>query len=155
MRIIYHDGRLFAIAAFIFCITTTLAILLGDVLSGATAFALKHWMAITVLMCAVLFGHIAKKVSWWDLKKYGFWLLFWASTALVAYSSIGRQSETMTISVTQAEQDMEKRNAAKAEIKSNGAMLTEANAKLAKECASGAGKRCAGIFGCPIPCSAG
>lgn len=145
MRTIYHDGRLFAIAAFVFCITTTLAILLGDVLNGTTAFALKHWMAITVLMCAVLFGHIAKKVSFWDLKKYGFWLLFWASTALVAYSSIGRQSETMTISATQAEQDMELRRAAKAEIASNKAMLSDAGAKLGKECASGAGKRCAGI----------
>jgi hypothetical protein len=114
-------------------------------LSNPVPFAVKHWLTLVVLFGTILFGHIAKKAGWLNLKKYGFWILFWLGTVLIAYSSIGRQSETMTISAAQAEQDMKQRERANAEIASNGDMLAAAKTKLDKECASGAGKRCAGI----------
>ena len=118
----------------------------GDVIKGAPVNE-KHLLSAVIIIGAILVGHIA--VEAWRIGRYGsmfgFGLIFAACTALVVMMSVGRQGENMAWTQAQADTNEDSRRTAQDGLKKANAMLAEAQDKLAKECASGKGKRCDGI----------
>lgn len=118
----------------------------GDVIKGA-AITEKHLLSAVIIAGAILVGHLA--IEGWRAGRYsaacGFAGIFLACTALVVLMSVGRQGETMAWTQAQADASEDHRRIAREGLKEANGMLAEAQRKLAKECASGKGKRCDGI----------
>lgn len=118
----------------------------GDVIKGA-AITEKHLLSAVIIAGAILVGHLA--TEGWRAGRYvasfGFAGIFLACTALVVLMSVGRQGETMAWSEAQEIAASDSRRIARDGLKEATGMLAKAQQALAKECASGKGKRCDGI----------
>jgi hypothetical protein len=141
------NGRLLAIAAGAAFVYGELRIILGDHLTDPTQW--NTYVQLTVLMVfgTICAGHLvgtALKAKHWAAA-VGFTVLFLAGTGLVVFNSVGRQAEATMLTVSQADDAAERRVAVKASLARAEAMLTEAQASLARECKTGKGKRCEGI----------
>jgi len=140
-------GRALAIAAGLIFTAGALAILLGDVVFQGAEITLKHGLTIITILGTMMVGHLASD-AWrsrhW-LSAIGFGLLFMAGTALTVYTSVGRQSETSTLSAAQAEATNEARALAKRGLSEAETQLRDSQRDLARECKTGRGKRCDGI----------
>lgn len=144
---IHTKGRALAIIAGCVFLAGTLAILFEDVLNGAPL-ALKHLITLVILSGTILAGHLASQArrDWrtW-IAAFGFFLVFLSGTALVVYSSVGRQA-SMTTQVNASAEEINDRRAQiqKDRAKAQG-MLDSALASFGKQCATGKGVRCDGI----------
>ncbi|PPD05849.1 MAG: hypothetical protein CTY28_16000 [Hyphomicrobium sp.] len=140
-------GRALAIAAGAIFTAGTCAILFEDVLLKGAAFQLKHGLASAVLAGTILAGHLANDASrarhW--LASAGFALVFVVGTALVVYSSVGRQAADTMQTTAQIEADAGRRVEISRARTRSADMLEAAQRELAAECKSGQGKRCGGI----------
>lgn len=118
----------------------------SDVIKGA-AITEKHLLSAVIIGGAILVGHLA--TEGWRAGRYlaavGFGGIFLACTALVVLMSVGRQGETIAWTQAQADASEDTRRIARYGLKEANGMLAEAQRRLAKECASGKGKRCDGI----------
>jgi hypothetical protein len=147
MSTITQNGRLLAIAAGAAFVYGELRIILGDHLTDPGQW--NTYVQLTVLMVfgVIAAGHLmgdALKAKHWAAA-LGFLVLFLSGTGLVVLNSVGRQAETSMLTVSQADDAAERRVAVKASLARAEAMLTEAQADLARECKTGRGKRCDGI----------
>lgn len=140
------EGRLLAIAAgMVFC-AGTLGILFEDVIHGAPL-ALKHGLTLVTLAGTIMTGHLANgaRASRHWFSAVGFALVFVCGTALVVYSSVGRQAASSIQTTGQIEEANERRaDIKRARVKAQG-MLETAQGDFARECKSGKGSRCDGI----------
>lgn len=139
-------GRGLATIAFVVFTGAAGAILLNDVLGGAP-FTLKHIITCAVFAGTLMVGHLASEARRGRryLAMIGFSFLFLVGTALIVFSSVGRQGETLALSSAQAAAAEEARTDAKTGLKRAQGMLAQAQAELGRECKSGRGKRCDGI----------
>lgn len=102
-----------------------LCILLGDAIATPSAWTIYHALTILTVFGTIAAGHLmtqARRANHW-FAAAGFALLFLAGTALVVYSSVGRQAEvsdTKTLAV----------EAANAEIAAKQAELAKARQRL-------------------------
>jgi len=122
------------------------AVLFSDVLSGAPITTV-HLMALAALVAAIAAGHMAAPAIRSGAIVPGAMLvvLFLGSTGYVVVSSGARNAEqagnkSAAIEAANGIRERELTQLARAE-----AMLTEAQGRLARECASGNGKRCGGV----------
>lgn len=118
----------------------------SDVLSGAPITTV-HLMALAALVAAIAAGHMAAPAIRSGAIVPGAMLavLFLGSTGYVVVSSGARNAEqagnkSAAIEAANGIRERELTQLARAE-----AMLTEAQGRLARECASGNGKRCGGV----------
>ena len=141
------EGRALAIVAGALFALGTLGILLEDVILHDAPMTLKHWITVVVIAGTIMVGHQVHK-AWHSgvrLSAAGFAGLFLVGTMLTGYSSVGRQAEHTMIASAQVEADAAARTRATKGLSEAEAMLAERQRKLAKECATGKGKRCDGI----------
>ena len=140
-------GRAVALVLGIVSAACGLGILLEDVATGVTPFALKHALTIGIVALAILAGH-AVHAAFRARSAFGvvgFTIVFLAATALVVFKSTGRQAQETFQSQAEADLAAERRTAVKAALARSEAMLADAQRDLARECKSGRGKRCQGI----------
>jgi len=122
------------------------------VILGADLFDLGKWDTTVQVTVLTVFGVIgaghlfenARKASRW-VAAAGFAVVFLGGTWLVVENSVGKQAETSLLTASQADAAAERRVAIKGALVRAEAMLTEAQADLARECKTGKGKRCEGI----------
>lgn len=142
------NGRLLAIAAGAAFVYGGLRIILGDELvTNPLTWSTPVQLTVLMVFGTIASGHLmrdAKRSKQWGAAA-GFLVLFLAGTGLVVFNSVGRQAETSMLTVAQAEDAAERRIAVKAALARAEAMLTAAQADLARECKTGRGKRCEGI----------
>lgn len=147
MTTITPKGRALAIAAGAAFTYGGLRIILGDRLTD-----LSQWdtsVQLTVLMVGgtIAAGHLMRDA--WRGKQLsaaaGFFVLLFAGTGLVVFNSVGRQAEAHMLTASQADDAAERRISVKAQLARAEAMLSGAQADLARECKTGKGKRCDGI----------
>jgi hypothetical protein len=69
----------------------TIAILTGDALTTGR-WSQDQWLSLVILFVTIAFGHLARDARW--VSALLFWALFAAGTALVVYTSVGRQHGT-------------------------------------------------------------
>lgn len=136
-------GRVLAICAGLVFTAGAAGILFEDVLLKGAPLALKHGITLVTIAGTLMVGHLAHTAKGWA--KMGFALLFVVGTALVVFSSVGRQGENLALTAAAAEAQEDARRDAKAGLKRAQAMLAEAQTALGRECKSGRGKRCDGI----------
>jgi hypothetical protein len=141
------NGRLLAIAAGAAFVYGGLRIILGDQLTDPAQWTTGVQLTVLMVGGTIAAGHLMRDAG--AAKRYGaafgFLVLFLAGTGLVVLNSVGRQAENSMLTVSQADDAAERRIAIKAALARSEAMLTEAQANLARECKTGRGKRCEGI----------
>lgn len=137
------SGRILAIAAGLVFTAGAAGILFEDVILKGAPLALKHGITLVTIAGTLMVGHLAHQTRGWS--RAGFSLLFLVGTALVVFSSVGRQGEALAVTQAQADASEDARARAKDGIKRSLSMLNEAQASLARECRTGKGKRCDGI----------
>lgn len=141
------NGRLLAIVAGAAFTYGGLRIILGDQLTDPAQWTTSVQLTVLMVFGTIAAGHLmrdaaaAKRIA----ATVGFLVLFLAGTGLVVFNSIGRQAESSMLTESQADSAAERRVAVKASLARAEAMLTEAQANLARECKTGKGKRCEGI----------
>jgi hypothetical protein len=147
MTTITPKGRALAILAGVAFTYGGLRIILGDRLTD-----LSQWdtsVQLTVLMVGgtIAAGHLMRD-AWRGKQRSaaaGFLVLLLAGTGLVVFNSVGRQAEASMLTASQADNAAERRISVKAQLARAEAMLSGAQADLARECKTGKGKRCEGI----------
>lgn len=141
------EVRALAIIAGLVFLSGTLAILFEDVIHGAP-FALKHLLTLTILAGTIMAGHLmAEAMRQWRtwFAAVGFLLVFLSGTALVVYSSVGRQAAATTqVTATAEELNDRRTQISQSRVKAQG-MLDQALVNYGKQCATGKGERCDGI----------
>ncbi|MDZ4843867.1 MAG: hypothetical protein SH859_17225 [Hyphomicrobium aestuarii] len=132
-------ARALAIAAGVILLGGTLAILFEDVVTKSTPFGLKHWLTLVVLFGTLLTGHLVASAwsRWHWLSAIGFTLVFLVGTALVVYSSVGRQAETTIQTTAQIEEAAGRRVGMHKARNASIAMLAEAQQQLQSKCVMG------------------
>lgn len=147
MTTITPNGRALAIVAGTAFTYGGLRIILGDELTNPSLWTTSVQLTVLMVFGTIAAGHLMRDA--WKAKQHGaaagFLVLFLAGTGLVVFNSVGRQAETSMMSTSQADDAAERRVALKASLARAEAMLTEAQASLARECKTGRGKRCEGI----------
>jgi hypothetical protein len=147
MTTITTNGRLLAIAAGTAFTYGGLRIILGDQLTDPAQWTTGVQLTVLMVGGTIAAGHLMRDAG--AAKRYGaafgFLVLFLAGTGLVVLNSVGRQAENSMLTVSQADDAAERRIAIKAALARSEAMLSEAQAGLARECKTGKGKRCEGI----------
>jgi hypothetical protein len=142
------EGRFLAISAGIVFVLGTLGILFEDVLTKGAPVALKHGLTIVILAGTIMTGHLANR-AWRRVRTWpsaiGFTMVFICGTALVVYSSVGRQVDASVQTSGQIEATNEHRSDIKRLRVKAQAMLDESLNNYYKECRSGDGKQCKGI----------
>ena len=140
-------GRALAIAAGAVFLIGTLGILFEDVLTKNAAIQLKHGLTLVILAGTIMTGHLANgaRVHKQFFSACGFTLVFLAGTALVVYSSVGRQAAQSIQTSSQIDQTNDKRADIRMTKAKAQAMLDQAQRALATECRTGAGSACRGI----------
>jgi hypothetical protein len=141
--IVRHPG---AIALGFFFAGVTAYVLFKDVLDGA-AVTTTHVLALAALVAALASGHMAlpELKAGRVLSALTLGLLFVGSTSYVVISSGARNAETAAVKAAAIAQVNADRARVEAERSKAQAMLDEERKALARECASGKGKRCEGI----------
>lgn len=147
MTTITTNGRLLAIAAGAAFTYGGLRIILGDSLTDPAQWTTSVQLTVLMVGGTIAAGHLMRDA--WGSKHWaaaaGFLLLFLSGTGLVVFNSVGRQAETSMLTEAQADDAAERRVAIKASLARAEAMLSGAQADLARECKTGKGKRCEGI----------
>lgn len=147
MTTLTPNGRLLAIAAGAAFTYGGLRIILGDQLTDPALWTTPVQLTVLMVFGTIAAGHLMRAAG--EAKRYaamaGFLVLFLAGTGLVVFNSVGRQAETSMLTESQADDAAERRITIKASLARAEAMLSEAQADLARECKSGRGKRCEGI----------
>lgn len=148
MTTITPKGRFLAIAAGAAFTYGGLRIILGDeLLTNPVTWSTPVQLTVLMVLGTIAAGHLMRDAA--GAKRFaaaiGFFVLFLAGTGLVVFNSVGRQAETSMLTEAQAEDAAERRIAIRAALGRAEAMLTEAQANLARECKSGRGTRCQGI----------
>lgn len=141
------NGRLLAIAAGAAFTYGGLRIILGDSLTNPAQWSTSVQLTVLMVFGTIAAGHLMRD-AWTAAHRaaaIGFLVLFLSGTGLVVFNSVGRQAEATMLTVSQADDAAERRVAVKASLARAEAMLTEAQASLARECKTGKGKRCEGI----------
>lgn len=141
-----HTSKLAIAAAVIFPIGG-LIVLFGDSALKPDQWTIKHALTVLTVAGTIAAGHLcldAMKLRR-ALACLGFAVLFLLGTGLVVVQSIGRQVETSESKHLTAEARNKARGTILADMARAAAMRDEAAGKLARECASGFGKRCKGI----------
>lgn len=135
-----------AIALGTFFAGVTGYVLFKDVLDGA-AITTNHVLALAALVAAISSGHLA-----WPALRSGqivqalmLVILFLGSTGYVVVSSGARNAETAGNKAAVIAANNEARAHETKRLTQAEAMLAEAQRNLARECATGKGKRCDGI----------
>lgn len=147
MTTITANGRALAIVAGAAFVYGELRIILGDHLTDPSQWTTYVQLTALMVFGTIAAGHLmgtALKARHWAAA-LGFLVLFLSGTGLVVFNSVGRQAEATMLTVSQADDAAERRVAVKASLARAEAMLTEAQASLARECKTGKGKRCEGI----------
>jgi hypothetical protein len=141
------EGKALAITAGGLFAAGTIGILMEDVLLHDAAFTLKHALTLVVVGGTILVGHLASNArqAGHYLAMVGFGVLFLAGTLLTVYSSVGRQAEHTMVASAEVEAADRARSQALKGLSEAETMLAKSQAALAKECASGKGRRCDGI----------
>jgi hypothetical protein len=137
--------RVLATIAGLVFLTGTLIILFEDVYKGAQFVLHKHGITLVILTGTMLVGHLmnASRIHRQWLSAVGFFVLFLAGSALVIYSSVGRQVATST-QVTATAGELSKRRAEIKDARTQAqGMLNTARAKTETLCKVD-GDRCAG-----------
>lgn len=142
------NGRLLAIAAGAAFVYGGLLVIIGkDALLDPTKWDTSVQITVLTVFGVIGAGHLcenARQARRW-FAATGFALVFGGGTWLVIENSVGKQAESTLLTVSQADAEAERRIALKASLVRAEAMLTEAQANLARECKTGKGKRCEGI----------
>lgn len=142
------NGRLLAIAAGAAFVYGGLLVIIGkDALLDPTKWDTSVQITVLTVFGVIGAGHLcenARQARRW-FAATGFALVFGGGTWLVIENSVGKQAESTLLTVSQADAEAERRIALKASLARAEAMLTEAQANLARECKTGKGKRCEGI----------
>lgn len=141
------EGRALAIVAGALFALGTLGILLEDVVLHDAPMTLKHWITVVVIAGTIMVGHQVHK-AWHSgvrVSAVGFAVLFLVGTLLTVYASVGRQAEHTMVASAEVEAAAQARQRATVGLTEAEAMLAESQRKLAKECASGKGRKCDGI----------
>lgn len=141
------EGRVLAIAAGLVFILGTLGILFEDILTKGAPLALKHGLTLVILAGTIMTGHLANAARHHRqfLSAAGFSLVFLAGTALVVYSSVGRQVDASVQTASQIDANNERRSVIKRTRTEAQGRLDTAMKNFAKECGTGKGKKCDGI----------
>ena len=141
------SGRGLAMLAGTAFVAGALAILFEDVIFKGAPFALKHGLTIVILFGTIMTGHLTSAA--WSQRHWlaaaGFALVFVTGTALVVYTSVGRQAETSIQTTNQIEKTSERRVEIKRDRQKSQAMLNEAQNKLDKACKGGDDGNCKGV----------
>lgn len=141
------QGRALSIAAGGVFLAGTLGILFEDVLLKGAPLALKHGLTLAILAGTIMVGHLANSARagrhW--ASAVAFSMVFVIGTVLVVLSSVGRQTADTIQTTAQIEADAGKRVAITQTRNRAVTMLERAQADLASECKTGAGKACRGI----------
>lgn len=148
MTTITPNGRALAIVAGVAFVYGGLLVILGK----EAMFDPSKWDTAVQITVLTVFGVIgaghlfedARKAKRW-LAAVGFAAVFGGGTWLVVSNSLGKQAETSLFTASQADDAAERRVAIKAALGRAEAMLSQAQAELARECKTGKGKRCDGI----------
>lgn len=148
MTTITPNGRALAIVAGVAFVYGGLLVILGK----EAMFDPSKWDTAVQITVLTVFGVIgaghlfedARKAKRW-LAAIGFAAVFGGGTWLVVSNSLGKQAETSLFTASQADDAAERRVAIKAALGRAEAMLSQAQAELARECKTGKGKRCEGI----------
>ena len=143
---ITNTSKLAIAAAIIFPIGG-LIVLFGDSATHPGQWTIKHGLTVLTVAGTIAAGHLcldAMKLRR-ALACIGFAVLFLLGTGLVVVQSIGRQVETSETKHLSAEATNAARATIQADMARAMAMRDEAAGKMARECASGYGKRCRGI----------
>lgn len=124
-----------------------LMILFGDSFFHPTDWTSSHALTVLTVAGTIAAGHLCVEAG--KLRRVmatiGFALLFVIGTGLVVVQSVGRQAETTDGKVMSAEAVNAMRAGVLADLTRAQAMRDEAAGKMARECASGYGKRCRGV----------
>lgn len=142
------EERFLAIFAGIVFVLGTLGILFEDVLTKGAPLALKHGLTIVILAGTIMTGHLANR-AWRRVRTWpsaiGFTMVFICGTALVVYSSVGRQVDASVQTSGQIEATNEHRTDIKRLRAKATEMLDKSLNNYYAECRSGDGKNCKGI----------
>jgi hypothetical protein len=141
--IVRHPG---AIALGCFFAGVTAYVLFKDVLDGAPV-TTTHVLAMAALVAALASGHMAlpELNAGRVLSALTLGLLFVGSTSYVVISSGARNAETAAVKVAAIAQVNADRARVEAERSKAQAMLDAERKAMARECASGKGRRCEGV----------
>lgn len=147
MTTITPNGRALAIVAGAAFVYGGLRIILGDQLTDPSQWTTAVQLTVLMVFGTIAAGHLMRDAARAKQRAatLGFLVLFLSGTGLVVFNSVGRQAEATMLTVSQADDAAERRVAIKAALARAEAMLTEAQASLARECKTGKGKRCEGI----------
>lgn len=136
-------GRGLAIAAGVLFASGTAAVLFSDVIHGAP-FTLKHYMTFVIVAGATMTAHLSHQA--WRHKHYaacaGFSLIVAACTCLVVYNSLGRQSESLTLTSEEHDKIAGEKASLAANLSADTTAAKEKRLAADTECASGEGKKC-------------
>jgi len=136
-------GRGLAIAAGVLFASGTAAVLFSDVIHGAP-FTLKHYMTFVIVAGATMTAHLAHQA--WRHKHFaacaGFSLIVAACTCLVVYNSLGRQSESLTLTSEEHDKIAGEKASLTANLSADTKAAKEKRLAADTECASGEGKKC-------------
>lgn len=140
-------GRALAITAGGIFLAGTIGILFEDVILKGAPLALKHGLTLAILAGTIMVGHLANSARagrhW--VSAAAFSTVFVVGTVLVVLSSVGRQTADTIQTAAQIEADADKRLFITKTRARAVTMLERAQADLAAECKTGAGKACRGI----------
>lgn len=148
MTTITPNGRALAIVAGAAFVYGGLLVILGkEALLDPSQWDTSVQVTVLTVFGVIGAGHLcenARKAKRW-LAMAGFAAVFGGGTWLVIENSVGKQAETSLLTASQADDAAERRVALKASLARAEAMLSQAQAELARECKTGKGKRCDGI----------
>lgn len=136
-----------ALALGVICGGVTFYVLFDDVLRNGAIITTDHVLSAAVLLITIAAGHM-----WWTEMRtlrvftaLGLAVIFVAGSAYVVIASAGRNAEVAAEKRSAAASVNAERERITPLLERSERMLVEAQANLARECATGRGPRCQGI----------